>query len=328
MYVPLSGRALALVLGAAAAHAAWNALAKRAHDPLVFLWSSVSLASLGLMPLGFWALTREGWAPGAAPFVAATVGIHAVYFWALGRAYAAGDLSLVYPVARGLGVALVPLLAFMFLDERLSGVGALGIALVVAGMIVQMGGLGRAPQAPRPSGRPGATGAPLDIPERLGFPRRGPPLALLAVREENARDSRRAGLGWAILTGLTVAAYSVVDKAGVARVHPLAYISLMGLGMSVVLAPFILRRRAALAREWRTNGRAIALASTMNLTSYLLVLFAFRLSKAGYVVAAREISIVLSVVIGGVLLREGHVAPRLAGAAVVLGGVACVALAR
>jgi drug/metabolite transporter (DMT)-like permease len=70
------------------------------------------------------------------------------------------------------------------------------------------------------------------------------------------------------------------------------------------------------------------LASTMNLTSYLLVLFAFRLSKAGYVVAGREISIVLSVVIGSVLMREGHVAPRLAGAAVVLGGVACLAVAR
>ena len=137
-----------------------------------------------------------------------------------------------------------------------------------------------------------------------------------------------AGLGWAVLTGLTIAAYSVVDKAGVARIHPLAYISLMGIGMSVVLAPVILQRQPALVREWRMNGRAIAVASTMNLTSYLLVLFAFRLSKAGYVVAAREISIVLSVLIGSVLMREGHVAARLAGAAVVLGGVACVALAR
>jgi multidrug transporter EmrE-like cation transporter len=163
VYVPLSGRALALVLGAAAAHAAWNALAKRAHDPLVFLWSSVSLASLGLMPLGFWALTREGWAPGAAPFVAATVGIHAVYFWALGRAYAAGDLSLVYPVARGLGVALVPLLAFMFLDERLSGVGALGNALVVAGMIVQMAS-GGPPKPPGPRGAPAPPGRPSIFP--------------------------------------------------------------------------------------------------------------------------------------------------------------------
>ena len=108
----MSGRALVLVLAAAVAHAAWNALAKRAHDPLAFLWSSVTLASLGLMPLGIWALSHEGWAPGGALFVLATVGIHAVYFFALGRAYGAGDLSLVYPVARGLGVAVVPVLAF------------------------------------------------------------------------------------------------------------------------------------------------------------------------------------------------------------------------
>jgi drug/metabolite transporter (DMT)-like permease len=63
------------------------------------------------------------------------------------------------------------------------------------------------------------------------------------------------------------------------------------------------------------NARAIAVASSMNLTSYLLVLFAFRLSKAGYVVAARETSIVLSVLIGSLLMREGHASPRLAGAA-------------
>jgi drug/metabolite transporter (DMT)-like permease len=65
----------------------------------------------------------------------------------------------------------------------------------------------------------------------------------------------------------------------------------------------------------RVNAPAIAVASSMNLTSYLLVLFAFRLSKAGYVVAARETSIVLSVLIGSLLMREGHPGPRLAGAA-------------
>ena len=73
---------------------------------------------------------------------------------------------------------------------------------------------------------------------------------------------------------------------------------------------------------------AILVASTMNLTSYLLVLFAFRLSKVGYVVAAREISIVLSAIIGSVWREEGRLGPRLAGAGVVLAGVACLAAAR
>jgi drug/metabolite transporter (DMT)-like permease len=66
----------------------------------------------------------------------------------------------------------------------------------------------------------------------------------------------------------------------------------------------------------------------MNLSAYLLVLFAFRLTKVGYVVAARELSIVFSTVIGSWWLGEGRLGGRLAGAAVILAGVVCIALAR
>jgi drug/metabolite transporter (DMT)-like permease len=272
-------------------HAGWNALAKRARDPLVFLWSSVTLASLALAPLGVWVVVVEGWKPGGAWFVLATVAVHALYFWVLARAYASGDLSIVYPVARGLGVALVPLLAFAFLDERLSRVGVLGITLVIGGIVFTL--------APSQAEKRAVRGSPA-----------GPTVM------------------WSIATGMTIATYSVIDKAGVARVHPLAYISVMGFGISVLLAPWVLRRRERLVGEWRANGRAIVLASSMNLTSYLLVLFAFRLAKAGYVVAVRETSIVFSVLIGSLIMREGSVGTRLAGALVVLIGVGCVVLAR
>ena len=136
------------------------------------------------------------------------------------------------------------------------------------------------------------------------------------------------GTGWALVTGLSIAAYSLVDKAGVARLHPVPYIAILGVGMSLLLVPAIVRRRDALAREWQVNWRAILVASTLNLTSYLLVLFAFRLSKVGYVVAAREISIVLSVAIGRLWFGEREVGRRLAAASLVLAGVICVALAR
>ena len=76
------------------------------------------------------------------------------------------------------------------------------------------------------------------------------------------------------------------------------------------------------------NWRAILAASSTNLTSYLLVLFAFRLSKAGYVVAGRELSILFSALIGSLWLGEGRLPPLLAAATVVLAGVACVAFAR
>ena len=148
------------------------------------------------------------------------------------------------------------------------------------------------------------------------------------VATKDAGHGLGAGTVWAVVTGLTIAAYSLVDKAGVARLHPMPYIALMGVGLSVVLAPIALADRVALVREWRLHWRSILVASAMNLTSYLLVLFAFRLSKVGYVVAARELSILFSAFIGSLWLGEGRLAPRLAGASIVLAGVVCVALAR
>src|SRR5207302_9592110 len=116
-------------------HAVWNALAKRARDQLVFLWSSVSLASVILVPVGLLGLPAGGVPAAAVPFVIATIAIHAAYFYALGRAYRHGDFSRVYPVARGLGVALVPLIALAVFDEWLSPLGTLGVTLVVAGVV-------------------------------------------------------------------------------------------------------------------------------------------------------------------------------------------------
>ncbi len=283
----MSGAALALVLAAAVVHAGWNALAKRAESPLAFLASSVALATLALGPVAGWLLVRDGFPRAAAPFVVTTVVVHALYFYALARAYGAGDYSVVYPVARGLGVALVPVLAVPLLGERLSPLGSAGVALVVLGIVaLQLGG--------------GAS----------------------------RRARAGAGVWWAVLTGLTIAAYSLNDKAGVAHLHPVPYIVFIGLGMTLVTAPVVARDPAALRREWTRNGRAILVASTMNLTAYLLVLFAFRLSKAAYVVAGRESSVVVSALLGSLWLKEAPLAPRLGGALLVLAGVTCIALAR
>jgi drug/metabolite transporter (DMT)-like permease len=280
--------ALALVLGAALMHAAWNALAKKGGDPLIFLWWAGMLASGLYLPVTAAAIWRTGLPAEAVPFVVATSVLHALYFWSLGRAYAAGDYSIVYPVARGLGVALVPPLALAAFDERVAGLGLLGALLVVSGISWL-------------SWRPGAW--------RLDH--------LL-----------RPGTGWAVVTGCLIATYSVVDKAGVARLHPLPYMGFLMSGATLCLAPAVRARRKRLLPEWRANRRAILVAGFMIPTSYLLVLFAFQLSKAAYVVAAREVSVALSALIGCLLLREGETARRLLGAAVVLAGVACVALAR
>lgn len=284
----MSPAALVLVVCAAGLHAGWNALAKRGGDQIVFLWCATLASTIAVTPFGIWQLAQDGLATAAIPFILATIVVHALYFFALGRAYATGAYSLVYPVARGLGVALVPVLALFLFDERLSPAGIAGVALVVAGIAA---------------------------------------LNLLPARAVGAPARFGRGLLWPILTGFTIAAYSLVDKAGVARINPVPYIMLMEVGCALLGLPLLWLRPAAVRNELR-GWRRIVLAGVMSTLAYTLVLFAFRMSKTGYVVAARELSIVLSALIGSLLLREGSLAPRLAGAAIVLAGVACIAVAR
>jgi drug/metabolite transporter (DMT)-like permease len=287
----MSAGALALVLAAAVLHAGWNALAKRGRDPLAFLALCSCVAAPVLLPLAAPLLWRDGVPARAVPFVLGTIALHVVYFYALGRAYSTGAYSIVYPIARGLGVALVPVGAYALLDERLSPLGIAGIVLVVAG-VATLHQVGQRHAV--------ATGATLG-----------------------------AATLWAIVTGLSIASYSLLDKAGVMRLHPVAYMLLLEAGCGLILLPVtLLMRRAAVRGEWRANWRAILAVGAMSAAGYTLVLLAFRLSKAGYVVAARELSIVLSALIGTLWMGEGRVTPRLAAATIVLAGVACVALAR
>jgi drug/metabolite transporter (DMT)-like permease len=288
----MTGEALALVLGAAILHAGWNALAKRARDAQAFLWWATCVGSVALLPFGIAQVADSGIAPAAVPFMVATIVLHGFYFYALGRAYRTGALSLVYPVARGLGVAVVPGVALIMFDERLSAIGVLGIALVVGGVVA------------------------------LHFAPGHPPVTGVAAARFGAASA------WAVVTGLTIATYSLVDKAGVAHLHPVAYMTVIGLGCAVILLPALAGRGDAVRREWRENWRTIIAAGVMTGVGYMLVLFAFRLSKTGYVVAARELSIVFSAVIGSLWLGEGRLGPRLLGAAIILAGVVCVAAGR
>lgn len=284
----MTGAALALVLSAAVIHATWNAMAKSARDAMAMLWWAGMLSSLLMAPPSLYVLGREGLSPAAVPFVVATVLLHSVYFMALGKAYETGDFSLVYPMARGLGVALVPAGAFVLFDERLSRLGVAGIALILAG--------------------------------------------IFALHWRRGAWSEKAlfkpGTGWAVATGLCIASYSLVDKVGVSHVNPLPYLWAMMAGSCLSLLPVVLSRRGSLTREWRENRPAVLLSGVLSPGGYLLVLFAFRLSKAGYVVAGREISIVISALIGSILFKEGDLGRRALGAVIVASGVVCVALAR
>ncbi|MCH8349608.1 MAG: EamA family transporter [Chloroflexi bacterium] len=288
---PLS---LGLVLLSALAHSTWNLLLKRSTDPELFVWWLLVAGSVLLMPLGlvlYWLhpLGQTGWL-----FVLATVVLHILYFLLLGRSYARADLSLVYPIARGMGPMLVPILAVVFLRETISGLAIAGIVAIVVGIYaVSLSG------------------------------------AIRQLMRQPLNLLRNPGTRYAILTGLTIATYAIVDKRGVSHVQPFLYMYLMILGCALGLAPYVLSKWEArvIGAEWRANPRPIIAAGLLTFLGYGLVLTAFSMSRVSYVAPAREVGIVLGVLMGVFILKEPFGAARIIGSIIVVAGLVLIAVA-
>jgi drug/metabolite transporter (DMT)-like permease len=288
----MSGLALGLVLVAAFLHASWNYLAKKSRNKIAFIWWAILFSTILFFPMFIYfrpagTITPAGWA-----CIVATGILHAFYFWFMGGAYERGDLSLVYPLSRGTGPMLVPILAVLFINEQLSFPGVLGITLVIAGIyVIHL--------------------RSFSIPSFL----------------EPFLSMRGSASLWALCTGVTIAGYSLVDKVGVTLVYAPVYIYLMFVISLLLLSPYVfVKVRLDLKKEWNINKVKILIVGFLDLFTYLLILFALQISKVSYVAAAREVSIVFSAYLGIMLLREKNAPQKLAGAVLISLGVVLIGL--
>jgi drug/metabolite transporter (DMT)-like permease len=281
--------ALLLVLGAACCHSTWNLLVKAHPRRLEIQGGALVVGTLLCAPVllayPLGTVPPAGWA-----VVLVSGVLETSYVFALAAAYGAGDLSLVYPVARGVAPVVVAPLAVLFLGERLSVQGLAGIGLVVVGIFGSHGALTRGWSA--------------------------------------ARTQRRA-FGLALLTGALICGYSLLNKVGVGLVPVPLYAFLVFL-VDALLLHLIQWARGSLATALRRDapwGRTLVVGILM-MAAYVAVLGAMALAPVSYVVAARELSIVVAALLGVLVLRERHSAVRLAGAVTIFAGLVVIALAR
>ncbi len=245
-----------------------------------------------LLPLGivlFW--LYPGSSQGLWLVLASSV-THGFYFMFLGRAYSKDDLSLVYPIARGIGPMLVPVAAVLALGEEMSLSAALGIVLIVMGIFL-VSWWGR-------------------------------------LRTILARPSflvRDPGIRYAVLTGISTTIYTLVDKQGVAHVQPFLYMYLLTLGSAIGIAPIILLKHnvATIRKETLVHARPILVASLLLFLAYGMVLTAFSLAQVSYVAPAREVGIVVGVLMGVFFLKEQFGRGRLLGSSLIVVGLALIA---
>lgn len=290
----MHGLALAIVLAAAFLHAGWNFLLKKSRRKIVFIWWFLLVALVLYFPMVLYFWPRAFISPLGWKCLAGTGILHVLYFWFMAGAYERGDLSLVYPLSRGSGPLLVPFLAVVVIHEKLSLLGILGIALIVLGIYA------------------------------IHLPSFSAQSFLVPFR------ALRGGASlWALCTGGTIAAYSLVDKVGVSVIYPPLYNYLMLACVWLILSPYVLaRERKWLNKEWVTNKKTILAVGFLVLFTYSMVLFAMRMSKVSYVVAVREVSIVFSAYYGIIWLGEQHGRQKIVGAILIALGVVSIGLSR
>ncbi len=274
---------------AAVAHATWNLTIKAAGTSGTrFLWLTFVVATIVVAPFGIASLAHAGSRLPLLLLLAVGSGILQIaYFLTLQRGYRLGDVSIVYPLARGSGPLLSVVFAIILFHEAPGIVGLIGAGVVIAGVVV---------------------------------------IGLAGGRGRFA--AHRVGILYGLLVGVTIAGYTLWDANAVVqqKLPPLGYFWVTVLVQLVAFAPFALRQPRYTARLARQHWWAVLVVGILSPLAYVLILVAFTLAPVALVAPAREASVVLVALGGWLLFREPHPVQRILGAAVVLGGVALLAI--
>ena len=276
--------AVGLVAIAAVCHATWNLIAKRTGGGLPFLWLFGAIASVILLPAVFVDLARMDRSLDRFDLIAILGSgvIHVFYFSLLQGGYKAGDLSVVYPIARGSGPLLAAVVSISVLGDRPGPLAIAGGLALLAG-VVTMSGLTF---------------------DRIGFDRSvmfglltGVSIACYTLwdrRSVTTLDLPPVFYFWA-----TTAAYTVFVTPAVVHGREERF------------------ELARLRAYWKP-ATAVALLSA---ASYSLVLTAMTMAPLSYVATLREASILVATILGIQVIGESITTRKIIAAALIVTGI-------
>lgn len=223
-----------------------------------------------------WEVGRE-----AVPYMALSAALELVYLALLAAAYGRAELSVVYPVARGLAPVLVLAVGVVALGIGTSAEETAAVVLVAAGVLL-VRGVGRGDAA--------------------------------------------SGVGFGLAIAACIAGYTLADARGVDHADPLAYLVVVLAPSSLAYFAFVWRRGGA-PRLRAELGWAPAFVGLASFGAFGLALFALQLASAASVAAVRETSVVIAVALAAPFLGEAVGPRRIAGAVLVVAGIALLGAA-
>ncbi|MEE9428663.1 MAG: DMT family transporter [Paracoccaceae bacterium] len=281
----MTGFVFLAVILAACLHAVWNALVKSGTDKqlgmVAVTLGHVPLAVIGLAQVP--APARESW-----PYIAVGIGLHVGYQLFLMASYRIGDLTQVYPIARGSAPLLVALVSVVFLGVHLAPLELAGILTIGIGILSLM--LVRHADGQRnmkAAGMALATGC-----------------FIAAYSLVDGTGARLAGtalgfFGWlAVGNAAAIALYAAITNPGLFKRLPFE------------------------------GKRAFLIGGSASFTAFAIVIWAFTQAPIALVTALREISIVFALLIGVFFLKERLNLAKVFSTFVMLIGVALLRISK
>ena len=292
-----------LVFVSAVLHLAWNVRLKTAGDPLRTATIGLFAASFVIVPLGLGVWWAQGMA--AVPLEGVALGVasgfvEAAYFILLAAAYRRGDLSVVYPVARGTAPLLAVAIGVGLLGERLGVAGSIGIVMLL-----------------------------------IGFLWLQRPWRAIAVARSGGAGARRAAADSAILfalaTGVMIATYSAIDRVGTRLIDPFPYAAILWVTGSVVLIVWVaFAAGGGLFRDGPEATQRAAVGGALTLAAYLCILVALSVAPLSGVAPLRESATVFAAAWGSVRLGEAsdrsEAVRRIGASVLIVGGALLLAV--
>jgi drug/metabolite transporter (DMT)-like permease len=285
-----------LVLSSAFLHASWNALLRGGADrtqSMLIMNITVGIAGLAMM-------VAVGLPSSASVvYVFASGLLHLVYNALLVRMYRSGDLGETYPVARGSSPALIALGGSLFAGEWMNLLGTVGIGFVCIGIFMLAAARARSVKV--------ASGFAYD-----------------RARKKEGR-LHAMNLPAALATGVSIAAYSVVDGLGVrASGNWIGYTGgVFAFFLAVPLWYLARRQQAVFVVPLAEAGKAAG-GGLISLAAYGAIIWAMQGSTMGAVSALRETSVVFAALLGAAFLNERLTGLRIAACCIIAAGAACV----
>lgn len=270
----------------ASLHALWNLLLKKSQEKYIAMgWQVIISGIFALILLIFIGFPpRSMWL-----FAVISMSLEALYFILLSNAYSDNDFSLVYPIARGTAPAFLMLWSVLFLSERLTNGGMLGVGMIVCGMIII-----------------GAT----------------------SLIQSRASRLHIKGILLALAVALIISIYTLIDGTAVKNGPPLPYALTMFMLVPILTTTYNVRRFgwSHFVSAWNGPRLPLIFAAVLGVVAYLFALFAYTFAPLSYSGAIREVSVVIGAFLGWQFLGEKMGGIRLVGAMVIFAGILTIAI--